>query len=235
MSFFDTVERIFSDWHYDHPRVLYSLIRSLKPQTVVEIGSYRGYAACYMAQALKENGKGKLYCIDDLSLDDHKSRYGDPVLHWRRNLRECDVLDWAELIVGKSTEVEWPKQVDFAYIDGWHSYDVAKADFRKAADLGAKCICMDDVINCVGPRLVMEDVKNLHSWEWTALELPSDNGLSICMRREPVRAATFSQELPNHPGTDISVLSAEDRRKHFKDAYEVTGVCYDVRGIALPS
>lgn len=55
MNPLDRIGSQFPNWRYDHPRILYGLIRSLKPRTVMEIGTYRGYAACYMAQACKEN------------------------------------------------------------------------------------------------------------------------------------------------------------------------------------
>ena len=36
-DFFKRVDEVFHDWKYDHPRVLYALIRSLKPLVVVEV------------------------------------------------------------------------------------------------------------------------------------------------------------------------------------------------------
>lgn len=236
MSFFDTVEAQFKDWHYDHPRILYSLIRSLKPRVCVEVGTYRGYAACYMARALQENNSGHLFCLDNFSLTDFTASYGncDPKEHWSDNLMACGVRPWATLLVGDSDKVDWPEHVDFAYIDGWHSYEVASKDFNACAKRGAQCICLDDTINCAGPRLLMMDIKALRA-TWSVLDIPSDNGLSICMRKDKVRDVTFSQELPNHPGVDVSVLSPAERQKHFELAYQSTGVSYMEPGIGLPS
>lgn len=234
MSFFETVEAQFKDWHYDHPRILYSLIRSLRPRVCVEVGTYRGYAACYMARALQENNSGHLFCIDNFSLTDFVAKYGDPKKHWAENLQACGVYSWATLLQGDSDKVDWPEHVDFAYIDGWHSYDAARHDFNQCAQRGAQCICLDDTINCAGPRLLMNEMKAVSS-TWSVLDIPSDNGLSICMRKQKVRDVTFSQELPNHPGVDVSVLSREDRIKHFREAYQYTGVDYMELGIGLPS
>src|SRR5271166_4779601 len=104
-NFFETVESVFHDWHYDHPRILYALMRSLKPTVAVEVGTYRGYAACYMARALQENESGLLYCIDDFS-EGMQKRYD--AQHWHQNLVICGVREWAKLLVGKSSEVVWP-------------------------------------------------------------------------------------------------------------------------------
>ena len=233
-GFFETVEARFHDWHYDHPRILYSLMRSLKPRVAIECGSYRGYAACYMARALQENNSGHLFCIDNFSLNDYAVKHGiDPKQHWHDNLMACGVAGWVTLLQGDSDKVDWPERVDFAYIDGWHSYDATKHDFDQCAKRGAQCICLDDTINCAGPRLLMNEVK----WksEWSVLDVPSDNGLSICMRKGKVRDVTFSQELPNHPGVDVSVLSPAERKKHFDLAHKSTGLDYFEPGIGLPS
>lgn len=45
--------------------LIYSLIRMEQPETVVELGSGLGSTTCMMAQALKENKKGKLWTIDN--------------------------------------------------------------------------------------------------------------------------------------------------------------------------
>lgn len=39
---------------------LYQLVRTIKPRLVVETGSFRGLAACYIAKGLRDNGRGKL-------------------------------------------------------------------------------------------------------------------------------------------------------------------------------
>ena len=54
----------------DSAWILYALARSLKPTVCVEIGSARGKSACFVGQALHENGHGKLYAIDPHNVND---------------------------------------------------------------------------------------------------------------------------------------------------------------------
>lgn len=235
MTHFEQIESRFPDWHYDHPRILYALIRSLKPRVCVEVGTYRGYAACYMARALQENNSGHLFCIDNFSLNDYAVTHGvDPAAHWIDNMLACGVFDWVTLLQGDSDKVDWPEKVDFAYIDGWHSYEAASKDFQACQVRGAQCICLDDTINCAGPRMLMQDIKRLTA-TWAVLDIPADNGLSICIKKQKVRDVAFSQELPNNPGVDVSVLSPAERKKHFELARESTGLDYMEPGIGLPS
>lgn len=46
-------------------QILYALTRHLKPEKVVEIGGWAGGSASHLALAVKANGKGHVYSIDD--------------------------------------------------------------------------------------------------------------------------------------------------------------------------
>lgn len=228
-GFLETVEARFHDWNYHHPRIIYQLMRALKPEFAIEVGSYRGYCACYMARAFQEMNRGRLYCIDDFSLTDHVAKYGDPQKHWEDNLKACGVRDWVTLLNGRSDSVLWPAKVDFAYIDGWHSFEVVEHDFRACESRGARCICLDDTINCVGPRLLVSRLRDPlfeNTTKWQSIDIPCDNGLTIFMRNDPKIDVTFSQELRNIPGTDLSVMTPAQRAAHFKEAYTQTGLDY---------
>lgn len=221
MNFFEVVEEVFATWRYDHPRILYALMRSLKPSVAVEVGTYRGYAACYMAQALKENGRGYLYCIDDFSEGMQKKYDAD---HWHDNVRKCGLSEWVSLIVGKSSDVVWPDKVDFAYIDGWHGYKTVIADFVKAASRGAECICLDDINSTVGPSLF---VQRLHgSNEWDVCEILRDCGLAICTRKQKKKPVSFSQESGQNAGTVLSEMTTEQKKSFLASMSKETGVDY---------
>lgn len=233
MSPFETIESRFKDWNYGHPKILWGLIRAMKPDVVVEVGTYLGYAACYMAQALKENGHGKLYCIDNFSLTNEALGYGNPLANWRENIQACGVADWVELLIGNSDAVTWPDKVDLAYIDGWHSLGAASHDFTRCADRGAKMICMDDTLTCVGPRMLVEmieghsqDFQPFDGYLWQVVDVHSDGGLSIISRVRPKRKVEFIQERLNHPGVALQNASAEERAAAFMQATSETGLDY---------
>ena len=216
------IEDLFPDWRYDHPRILYALIRSLKPEICVEVGTYRGYAACYMGQALKENAKGRLYCIDDFS---EGARNGYDADHWRGNINALQLGGYVTLLEGKSSEVQWPKKVDFAYVDGWHSYTACMDDVIRCVARGAECVCIDDITTTIGPRNVADVLRDRSVFD--VVEVLRDCGLAICMKRKDKPQCTFSQELPNHPGMVMAGWTPEQVRAHLAEVSKTTGINYD--------
>jgi len=213
-NFHAYVDELFHDWNYGHPKILYGFIRAMKPQVVVEVGTYRGYAACWMARALQENGSGRLYCIDNFQLTEHVHKYGDPRKHCEDNFAKCGVSDVITILEGRSDEVEWPEKVDMAYIDGWHSHKQASADFIKAAAQGAKLIALDDTDVCFGPRYFAD---NWIDEDWDSILISSDNGMGIFKRKEDRRLITFSQEMPHpNPGVDIRGLTKDQQIAHLE-------------------
>lgn len=230
-DFYSSVQTLFHDWNYSHPRILHGFVCALKPQIVVEVGCYRALTACWIGRALQENNTGKLICLDNWSLKEHVDRYGDPRAHAEFNLRTCGVDGWVELRTGDSGDPGlWPGSVDLCYVDGWHSYLQCKSDFSMAAERGAKLIALDDTENCVGPRMFAEQMwleNNKFYAEWDVMDIHSDNGLTLFLRRQERRPITFSQELPPPcVGVDLRPLTLEQQAEHFAKASAITQLDY---------
>lgn len=219
-EFFDTVEARFHDWHGDGARILYSLIRWFRPETVVEVGCYRGYSACYMARALQENGSGHLYCIDDFSQTDHAAQYGDPRQHMEGNLEACGVRDAVTIIEGRSDAVEWPDRVDFCFVDGWHGYEACRRDTERAMRT-AHIVVIDDVVSTIGPRKVMDEARWFVGWDMVCL--PQGCGLMLLCRQTPLPKVRFEQEMPSSPGVAMDGMNDSERRVHFERIRVETG------------
>lgn len=227
-DFYTIVDQVFRDWNYSSPRILHSLIRALKYEVHVDCGTYRGLSACWTAQAMKENGSGKVHCIDNWSLTEHVDRCGDPRTHAEGNMVACGVRDWIEIHQGETSDpAMWPDKIDSCYVDAWHSYEAARDDFFMAQSRGARLIALDDTENCVGPRLLVEWLRGAIADEFDILDLHSDNGMTIFLKKQPRRPITFSQELPlPHPGVDLRPLSLEQQKQHFDEASAITKLDY---------
>ncbi len=121
---------------------LYCIIRDRQPVTVLEIGTFIGFSTCIMARALKDNGRGVIYCIDPNMK--HLS-VNKPLLHAEKMLKILQLDDYAELHEGffsdpvgdiapaiprlgrKISEIAPP--IDMAFIDGDHATTAVLQDF----------------------------------------------------------------------------------------------------------
>ena len=117
----------------DSAYLLYGLVRSSKPQVVVEIGSARGRSACFMGMALRENRLGRLYAIDPhikTAWNDEESV--DTYDVFASNVRKLGLQGYVEILRNASNDVarSWNLPIDILFIDGDHSYEGVKRDWE---------------------------------------------------------------------------------------------------------
>ena len=188
----------FSSGLGDSAHLLYGLVRSAKPNVVVEIGSARGRSACFMGMALKENGRGKLYAIDPhthTAWNDEDSIETYDVL--LRNVESLGLCDHIEVLRKTSDEVasNWKLPVDVLFIDGDHSYEGVKHDWELFSPFVKQfgSVVFHDTLWDLqpDPRYSRSDmgvprfVEELRSNGYPVITIDRDYGVSIV---QPVRA-----------------------------------------------
>jgi predicted O-methyltransferase YrrM len=104
--------------------------------TLVEVGTFEGGAAVFLAGGLTRRGGGELVCVDPhlggppwLGMAPHQRT----LAKFRRNVGYCGVADRVRPLVGDSAAVAavWPAEpIDAAFIDGDHSFRGALRDFE---------------------------------------------------------------------------------------------------------
>lgn len=113
--------------------LLHGLVRSLAPDVVVEIGSARGWSACHIGLALRENVRGKLYAIDPHSATEwNDSGRPDTTLQiFRRHISAMGLDSYVEVVHADSLSAarNWERPIDLLFIDGDHSYEGVKSDW----------------------------------------------------------------------------------------------------------
>lgn len=107
--------------------LLQKAIREVRPRVAVEVGLAFGISTLYILEALREVGAEKLIGIDPAQ---HDSTWrGDGLFNVKRAGYE-DLYEFHE----RSSEEILPvlmaagTKVDFAFIDGWHTFDYVLLD-----------------------------------------------------------------------------------------------------------
>jgi predicted O-methyltransferase YrrM len=112
--------------------LLHGLVRSMRPSICVEIGSAHGWSTCLIAMALEQNLKGRLYAVDPHLPNDWSDPNPDKSLDTLRgNLRASGLSHRVEIIRKTTADARTllPDGIDFAFIDGDHSFEGVKADW----------------------------------------------------------------------------------------------------------
>ena len=116
--------------------VLYGIMRSERPRTVVEIGSYLGRSTVFFALTMRQvDPTGQVVAIDPHTGDRQQLEgLAAPRLAsfdlFQQHCQAAGVEDLVSPRVATSIEAaaEWSGPIDLLYMDGWHSYDAVISD-----------------------------------------------------------------------------------------------------------
>lgn len=108
--------------------LLHRVIKTLRPRVGIEVGLAFGISTLYILEALEETGGQKLIGMDPAQHDNHWRGGG---LH---NIREAGYESLYEFHENASQQVlpalvGEGQRIDFAFIDGWHTFDHTLIDF----------------------------------------------------------------------------------------------------------
>ena len=153
MSFKDIVERnnlkvgyfsISEDYGTEHlSLLLYSLIKMQRPNNIIELGAGYGTSSTLIGQALKENQKGKVWCIDNQIdwpiiksklevIGEKYDSYDDYFSNLINNFKLNDYIEY------KNFDVDFKSLSKFFTID--KSIDILFADSNSDAESIAKTL-----------------------------------------------------------------------------------------------
>jgi predicted O-methyltransferase YrrM len=159
---------------------------------IVEVGSFQGGSACFLAAGLARRGRGRLTCIDPflgappwLGTAPHQRT----LEIFRRGTRSCGLESWIDVRVGDSPSVSsvWPGEpLDAAFIDGDHSFQGALRDFECWAPklTPGGLMLIDDIDDPGVPEVkeLAELIQGLGSFE--VLDSIGDFGIAVFRRTE---------------------------------------------------
>ena len=111
----------------EYAQALYEAVRRYNPKTVIEVGLANGASAVAIASALASNGAGRLISIDPNQREQYDSRGLEAMA--RSGLAQYHELIEEPSYLALPGLLRRGVKADFAYIDGWHSFDYVLVDF----------------------------------------------------------------------------------------------------------
>ncbi len=127
----------------------------------LEIGSYQGVSAEFIAKALRH--EGRLYCVDPWQ-DTHLGWQNPCYLIFERHLRRLGLWDKIKVLRSYSSEVasQLPGDLDFIFVDWDHSWTGLAADWQivknRLATGGIACL-HDTLIPASEPWRTLDSVR----------------------------------------------------------------------------
>jgi methyltransferase family protein len=114
----------------DEGKVLYALIRALRPAQVVEVGVASGGTSTHILSALAANDFGALWSVDidancGLNIPAH-------------------LVDRWTFVVGDALTVDLPERADFIFEDGEHGYDFTSRMLTRLKALNPRMLVSHD-------------------------------------------------------------------------------------------
>lgn len=118
-----------------HNFFAYDLIVNLKPELLVELGTFKGYSLFSFSQAAKDfNLETRINAIDTWEGDKHAGFFGEELYHIFQKIKAkyykgVNIIIHKKLF-DKAIEDFNDKSIDILHIDGLHTYEAVKHDFN---------------------------------------------------------------------------------------------------------
>jgi predicted O-methyltransferase YrrM len=153
--------------------LLYSLVRSARPETVVEFGTSHGISTIYLAAAVRDNGVGRVLTTE-LSTAKVESA--------RANLAEAGLTEVVTVLTGDAltTLADVPGPIGVVLLDGWKDlYLPLLRQLENRLAAGALVVADDSSFSTVRPYLnyVRDPVNG-----YVSVEFPVEDGMEISCR-----------------------------------------------------
>lgn len=165
------VSKINTHTRPDELAKLYQLASSIPAGThAMEIGSYLGASACYIAAAISSRPGATLMCVDTWKNETMPEGPRDTMDHFRQNTRHlAHIVRPVRRRSENLMEADLPSPLGFVFIDGDHSYEMCRNDFEKVEQsvVPGGVVAFHDAVGDGFPDVACVIGEALRSHRWT--------------------------------------------------------------------
>jgi predicted O-methyltransferase YrrM len=156
-------------------RLMYALIRSSRPSTVVEFGTSFGISTIHLAAAVRDNGAGRVISTE---LNAPK------VAQARANIAEAGLADWVTILEGDALETlaDLPGPVGFVLLDGWKNLYLPVLHLLEPRLVSGALVLADDTISMAAQMAGYLAYVRDPDHGYICVEFPEGDGLEIACR-----------------------------------------------------
>ena len=156
---------------------LYSFVRLIKPENIIEIGTFEGASAIAMGKGLKENKVGKLMTCDI-------KNFGQEENVNKAGLERYVECFWSAIPITEDFIMSAKDSFDMAFVDGGHSFEAVIKDLHNCDKLvkDGGFILGHDVVAKDGVKKAVELFLRKNE-RYVGMVLPSFAGVFILKKR----------------------------------------------------
>jgi predicted O-methyltransferase YrrM len=157
----------------DSGRLLYSLVRAVKPTTIVEYGMSYGISTLHLAAAVRDNRTGHIITTE---MSSHK------IAAARATFAEAGVSDLITILEGdaRATLKTVSGPVEFVHLDGWPDLDLVVMKILEPV-LATGALIVGDNVNLDPNHAYLNYVRAAQNG-YVSTALPLDKGLELAVR-----------------------------------------------------
>ena len=129
------IDPLETGW-YGHVFFAYDLVRNMRPERIVELGTHKGHSFFTFCQAVKDGCLDtELFAIDTWKGDKHAGFYDDSVWETVNQVKESFYDSLRINLIRKNFDSAadgfGDQSIDILHIDGCHTYEAVKNDFER--------------------------------------------------------------------------------------------------------
>jgi predicted O-methyltransferase YrrM len=169
----DQFQNLYLSVAPDSGRLLYSLVRAVKPTTIVEYGMSYGISTLHLAAAVRDNGVGHIITTEMSS---------QKLAAARATFAEAGVSDLITILEGdaRTTLKTVSEPVQFVLLDGWPDLDLDVIKILEPV-LTRGALIVGDNVN-LDPSHAYLDYIHAPENGYVSTPVPLDKGLELAVR-----------------------------------------------------